>query len=258
MAAKRNTGKKRQTPAKRKARSGVNLDLVKALGHELRVEILGILNERVASPNELSQELGEGLSQVSYHVKVLKDYKCIKQVKTVPRRGAVEHYYRATASAFLTNRDWHALPRSIRPGLSADLFDLIRGDVVRSLEEGSFDARPDRHLSRTPLLLDEAGWKKVQKVLEKALDEVVGIQKDASARLAKSGEEGINASVAILGFELPEAPSQRGKASKAKAKAKGKGKAKVKGKAKAKGKGKAKGKAKAKGKGKSGAKGSRK
>lgn len=45
------------------------------------------------SPNELSKGLGEGLSQVSYHVKVLKEYGCIKLKKTEPRRGAVEHYY---------------------------------------------------------------------------------------------------------------------------------------------------------------------
>ncbi|HZK15780.1 MAG TPA: winged helix-turn-helix domain-containing protein, partial [Solirubrobacterales bacterium] len=131
----------------------MNIDLVKALGHELRVEILGILNERMASPNELSKELEEGLSQVSYHVKVLKDYKTITQVKTEPRRGAVEHYYRATSSAFLTDRDWHSLPASVRPGLSADLLELIMGDAVRSLEEGVFDERVDRHMSRTPLLL---------------------------------------------------------------------------------------------------------
>ena len=80
--------------------------LVKALAHPLRVEILTILNERMASPNELSKELEEGLSQVSYHVKVLKDFECIEMVKTEPRRGAVEHYYRATARAFLTDSDW--------------------------------------------------------------------------------------------------------------------------------------------------------
>ncbi|MGB7587084.1 MAG: helix-turn-helix domain-containing protein [Solirubrobacterales bacterium] len=100
MAAKR----KRTSKAKQKKSLALELNLIKALAHEMRVEIFGILNERVASPNELAKELGEGLSQVSYHVKVLKDYGCIKLVKTEPRRGAVEHYYRATAGAFLAGR----------------------------------------------------------------------------------------------------------------------------------------------------------
>lgn len=230
MAAKGKTTKRKKAKSKGSNSVGVNIDLVKALGHELRVEILGILNERMASPNELSKELDEGLSQVSYHVKVLKDYKTITQVKTEPRRGAVEHYYRATSSAFLTDRDWHSLPDSVRPGLSADLLELIMGDAVRSLEEGVFDQRKDRHMSRTPLLLDEEGWQEVQKCLAGALKDVLKAQKKASTRLSRSGEDGFNACVSLLGFELPEAPSRRKKATK------GKGKAKVGAKAKGKAK----------------------
>jgi DNA-binding transcriptional ArsR family regulator len=232
LAVKSKTTKAKKSKKRNTKGTGVNLNLVKALAHELRVEILGILNERMASPNELAKELEEGLSQVSYHVKVLKDYECITLVKTEPRRGAVEHYYRATSSAFLTDRDWHELPDSVRPGLSADLLELILGDAVRALEEGTFDARKDRHMSRTPLLLDEEGWEEVGGILEQALKGVVQAQKKASTRLSRSGEEGFNAAVAILGFELPEPPSKRKKASKGKAKAKVKAGRKAKGKAK--------------------------
>lgn len=69
--------------------------LVMALAHELRVEILGVLIEREATPNELARLLDEGLSQVSYHIKVLTDYEVIELTKTEPRDGAVEHFYRA-------------------------------------------------------------------------------------------------------------------------------------------------------------------
>ena len=109
---------KTKTKTRDKA-TGVDQRLVKALAHPLRVQILTILNERMASPNELSKELEEGLSQVSYHVKVLKDFECIEMVKTEPRRGAVEHYYRATARAYLSDKDWQNLPDSVKPGLSA-------------------------------------------------------------------------------------------------------------------------------------------
>jgi DNA-binding transcriptional ArsR family regulator len=235
LAAKSKTRNNKRAKGKRKSKTtGVNQMLVKALAHELRVEILGILNERMASPNELAKELDEGLSQVSYHVKVLKDYECIELIKTEPRRGAVEHYYRATSRAFLTDRDWHELPPSVRPGLSADLLELMLGDAVRALEEGTFDARDDRHMSRTPIILDEEGWQEVLGVMEGALFDVVKAQKKAATRLAKSGEEGFSASVAMMGFELPEPPSQRRSASKGKAKSKRSLKAKGKAKAKAK------------------------
>lgn len=212
MAARTQATRKR--PAKRKRKAGIDERLVKSLTHGLRVEILTILNERIASPNELSKELGEGLSQVSYHVKVLKDYGCIELVKTEPRRGAVEHYYRATSRAWLTDRDWDQLPASVRPGMSADLLELILGDAVAALEDGTLDARVDRHMSRTPLILDEEGWKEVTETLSTTLDEIAAIQTRSSGRLAKSDGGGFSASVAMLGFEVPEGDRRRAKAAK--------------------------------------------
>ena len=212
MAAR--TEATRKGPARRRRKAGIDERLVKSLTHGLRVEILSILNERIASPNELSKELGEGLSQVSYHVKVLKDYECIELVKTEPRRGAVEHYYRATSRAWLTDRDWNHLPPSVRPGMSADLLELILADAVASLEEGTLDARVDRHMSRTPLILDETGWKEVTETLGSTLDEIVAIQTRSSERLSKSDGEGFPASVSLLGFEMPEGNRPRSKRSK--------------------------------------------
>lgn len=209
---------KRSSKATKKQRGVIDQRLVKALTHELRVEILGILNERIASPKELSDELGEGLSQVSYHVKVLRDYECIELVKTEPRRGAVEHYYRATSRAFLTDRAWHQLPDSIRPGLSADLLELVVGDARDSLEQDVFDVRKDRHLSRTQMIVDEAGWKELSKTLNDTLKQVEQIQGKSSTRLRKSGEDGFTASVSLLGFERAvageKASGPKGKKSK--------------------------------------------
>lgn len=234
MAAKATTSKKKGR-AKKKGKTrrikGVDQRLVKALAHELRVEILTILNERMASPNELAKELDEGLSQVSYHVKVLKDYECIELVKTEPRRGAVEHYYRATSRPFVSDRDWQVLPSTVRAGLSAELLELIQGDAVRALIEGTFEAREDVHLTRTLMLLDERGWDDLMGALTDTLTRVSKIQTECSTRMRKSGDEGINVSVSMLGFELPEMPSDRPKST---GKAKGKTKGRAKGKAKAK------------------------
>jgi DNA-binding transcriptional ArsR family regulator len=231
LAAKTRTSKAKPKGKAKKARGtkGVDLRLVKALAHELRVEILTILNERMASPNELAKELGEGLSQVSYHVKVLKDYETITLVKTEPRRGAVEHYYRATSRPFVSDRDWQQLPGSVRSSLSAELLELIQEDAIHALVEGTFDARADAHLTRNLALLDEKGWRDLMKGLGATQNLISKVQTESAVRLQKSGEEGIPVSVAVLGFELPEQPSQRGAK-----KAKGKGKAKAKAKAKAK------------------------
>jgi DNA-binding transcriptional ArsR family regulator len=178
--------------------------LIKALAHPLRGHALAILNERIASPNELSKELGEGLSQVSYHVKVLKDCECIELVKTEPRRGAVEHYYRATARAFLTDRDWAQLPASIQTGMSAKLLQAMFNEAAAALEIGTFDARDDRHVSWTPMIVDEKGWGKLIDVLAEALDRVLAIRTECSDRLAKGDAEGMAVSISMMGFEAPK------------------------------------------------------
>ncbi|HXV04556.1 MAG TPA: helix-turn-helix domain-containing protein [Solirubrobacterales bacterium] len=231
MAAKTKTNSKARGKTKSAGKRGLNLGLVKALAHELRVEILAILNERMASPNELAKELNEGLSQVSYHVKVLRDYNCIELVKTEPRRGAVEHYYRASSRAFLTDRDWPQIPDTIRVGMSADLFQAVIDDAIAAMEEGKFDERTDRHLSWTPLILDEQGWADMRKTLDESLERVLEIHAESAKRLGKTGEQGFPASVSMLGYEVPltsarKLPKRKAKSSAARTKAKSKARSK--------------------------------
>jgi len=190
-----------KSKSKKKSSGGVDQRLVKALAHPLRVEILAILNERMASPNELSKELEEGLSQVSYHVKVLKDFECIEMTKTEPRRGAVEHYYRATARAFLSDKDWKTLPDSIKPGMSAAVVKMVIDEVVTALNAGTFDTREDRHLSFTPGHVDEQGWQESVDLVNETLDKVIKIHAASAKRLAKSGEQGIPTTAVLMNFE---------------------------------------------------------
>lgn len=229
LPAKTKTAKGRKKGKGRaKSKRGVNQALVKSLAHELRAEILAILNERMASPNELAKELDEGLSQVSYHVKVLKDYGVIRLVKTEPRRGAVEHYYRATSRAYLSDRDWHELPKSVREAMSADLFQMILDDVVASLEGEVFDSREDRHMSWTPMMVDAEGWAEINAIIDAALKQILKAQQASVKRLARSKEDGINMSVAMLGYEVPEKAAKKSPKRKSKASAKKKAKAKAK------------------------------
>jgi DNA-binding transcriptional ArsR family regulator len=202
---------KRKSKSKKK-QTGIDQKLVKALAHPLRVQILMILNERMASPNELSKELEEGLSQVSYHVKVLKDFECIEMVKTEPRRGAVEHYYRATTRAFFTDAEYQHLPDSIKPGATAAVMRMMMEDVSSSLDGGTFTARDDMHLSWTPGVVDEQGWKEVASLVNETLENIIGIHAASAKRLTKSGETGIPVTAVLMNFESmpPEAKSSKG------------------------------------------------
>jgi DNA-binding transcriptional ArsR family regulator len=178
--------------------------LIRALGHPIRVRALTILNERVASPNELARHLGAHLGSVSYHVRILLELGAIELVRTEPRRGAVEHFYRATMRPFFNDEDWAAMPESLRQSISATILELVWNDVQDACRSGAFDERDDRHLSRTPLVVDEQGWQDVGEVLAEALDRVMDIQAESAARLAESGGEGLATKLELMYF--PSAP----------------------------------------------------
>lgn len=69
--------------------------LAKALSNEVRARALELLAEGARSPKLIATELELDLRAVAYHVRVLKKLGCIELVETLPRRGAVEHVYRA-------------------------------------------------------------------------------------------------------------------------------------------------------------------
>lgn len=182
--------------------------LVKALNHELRVQMLTIFTERTASPNELARELDEGLSQVSYHVKVLRDLDLIELVKTEPRRGAVEHYYQASARPLLDTPEWAQLDPNVREAVSSYGIELIIADAARAIQAGTFDSREERHMSRTPVLLDEEGFREAAATQDAALEAIFDAQAASAARMTKSGEEGVPTLAAMLCFEMPGSRSK--------------------------------------------------
>lgn len=192
---------------KTKKKDGVEQIVAKAFAHPLRVQILIILNERVASPNLLSQELDQSLNLVAYHVRVLEKYDCIELVDTKQRRGATEHFYRATRRQFLTDSEWARMPENLRPGLAGAMLKSVFEDLEDASNSGTLDEVDDLHLSRTPMVVDKQGWTDVSELLRQTLDRVLEIQAEASKRLAEGGEEeeGILSKVHMLHFKSPAA-----------------------------------------------------
>ena len=167
----------------------------------MRARILVILNERVASPNEIAEMIDERLPNVSYHVRALLDLGCIELVDTAQRRGAIEHYYRAIVRPFFSDSDWKRIPKSGRQAISDTLLHVIWDDVSDSIEAGAFDSRADRYLSHSPMLLDEQGWSEIARVMARALGEVEKIESQSARRLKKSKESGVPTSVVLMQFE---------------------------------------------------------
>jgi DNA-binding transcriptional ArsR family regulator len=160
---------------------------VKAISHPIRHKVLVMLNDRVASPNEMATELGESLGRVSYHVRRLAEIGAIELVRTEPRRGAVEHYYRAKARPWFSGADWARLPRSTRHDILGQSLGRLGADVVAAAAADGFDH--DRvHVSSTPLALDDRALADLGKLLEGTLERALELQAEAAGRRAGNGD----------------------------------------------------------------------
>jgi DNA-binding transcriptional ArsR family regulator len=193
---------------KRQTASAVDSRLAKALAHPLRVQLLAALNEGVASPNELAKKLDEPLTNVSYHVRMLHDLGCIELVETEPRRGALEHYYRAVVRPFFGDRDWKRLPKNARGSISDAVLQLVWEDAAEAIKGGLFDEREDRHLSRSVLSLDEQGWNDLHDLLAQTLDKAMQIQADSASRASKNGDEAFNVNLVMMTHPTPSSAKE--------------------------------------------------
>jgi DNA-binding transcriptional ArsR family regulator len=179
--------------------------VVKAIAHPLRHRILAILNERVASPKQIADEVGERLPNVAYHVKILDDLGAIELVSTAQRRGATEHYYRALMRPFFDDSAWAELPVSTRRSVIESNLQHIFRDLRAAMGGGGFDDT-DVHVSRTPVVLDAKGYQQMTELLAKTLDRVLEIQEKSAARMVRSKEDGRVTEVVIMHFDkIPEA-----------------------------------------------------
>lgn len=160
--------------------------LVKALAHPLRVQILGVLEERVASPSDLAQELGAPLGNVSYHVRTLADLGLLKLVRRRTRRGAVEHYYQARGRATVTDRAWSQVPSVVRRSMVGVALDQAVEQAVAAAAAGGFDG-DSSSLTRHSLSLDEAGLREAGSALQRLHDELAAIQERSSGRTEADG-----------------------------------------------------------------------
>lgn len=167
---------------RRKASSGaIDYDLFKAMAHPLRYELLMKLEGRAASANELSKEVNASIGTVSYHVRLLEQMGFAELVDEKLRRGAVEHFYRATERAWFSKRGWARLPVAVRRSIAGATLASIWDSIKQAAAANAFD-EADTHVSSTALALDEQAYPAVREVLDVALQQVRDIQAEALAR----------------------------------------------------------------------------
>ena len=178
--------------------------VVKALAHPLRVRILGMLEDRTASPSELAEELEAPLGNVSYHVRQLAALGLIKLVKKTPRRGAIEHHYKAEARPQITDQAWAGVPEIVKKAMIGATLGQISEQVNQAAAEEGF-ARAEAHVTRTQFVVDAQGWRELAGELADVLGRLEAVERRAADRLAGSHGEEQRATLVQLLFDTPEA-----------------------------------------------------
>lgn len=175
--------------------------------YPLRMKIVTELYMREMSPKEFFEEFGGGsISRVCRHFEKLVEYGWLKLIRTETggkRRGAVEHFYRATELVIVDEETWAQLPVPMRTALSWISVEQLGEQVKAAIAADTFDARPDHHLTWTPLLLDELGWKRVITAANALFEMVIEEQECSKSRVAKSGETPALITTALAAFESP-------------------------------------------------------
>jgi DNA-binding transcriptional ArsR family regulator len=139
-----------------------------------------------ASPSELADALEEPLGNVSYHVRVLRELDCLELSRTEPRRGALEHFYRATVSPWLSDEQWARLPPAFRHRTTAQTLAKTVQAAVEAGGRGAFD-EPEGHVSRIALEVDEAGRDEIAALLEETHEAALRIHAASVRRRAEQG-----------------------------------------------------------------------
>lgn len=185
------------------------------IAHPVRVQILTIANERPISPSRYVEEVmgfdpvaepadyKRGLSHVSYHFRELEKAGCIEATDFVPKRGAVEHIYRAVTRAILSDEEWEKVPMAERSRVMTVAWQGLMGRTEAARLAHTLEKRDDAWLAWTEAKLDEHGWAEMTATLAASFAELEQIRRDAEERLGETGGLAIPSTFSLMGFESP-------------------------------------------------------
>jgi AcrR family transcriptional regulator len=160
--------------------------------------VLTLISARTAVVEEIAKQIGVPIEKVEGYVAELTREGLVEVVES----GEGEPRYRL-GLGWIDEDLWPRLSWEERERISARIRKLISTDIDRAVETRSFDRRPDRHLSRFPLTLDEEGWRRAAELHYSTLAGLVEIEREVIERLANSDEVPVEARSIIAFFEMP-------------------------------------------------------
>lgn len=162
----------------------------------------------MASPNEIAKLLKKPLATVSFHVAELRRDGVVELIKRVPRRGAIEHFYRATKPPKITAEEWLEMPKASRRQIAALGLQVVVADALSALRHGKFED-DDMYLVWMPMKLRPAGQDEVTALQAEILERLTAIKEEHGIPEDEETDQPMKVAVAlrfergIPGFRRP-------------------------------------------------------
>jgi hypothetical protein len=109
----------------------------------------------------------------------------------------LEHIYAAPRHVTVSDAAWERLPPDERTRVLMTALRLMWDYLRRSAVAGGFD-RPEAHFSRTPMRVDETGWRALSEAAKGWLETAAQIERDSARR---GSDELFDAGLVMFLFE---------------------------------------------------------
>lgn len=182
--------------------------LAKVFADDVCLEIIAETNLQEMSARSFHDEVGGApVESIRRRFKMLAEIGWLSKVSEKrggKRRGAAEHFYRATAPPIFDPQVWGVVPDSIKASYRWRTFEQLSDLVKEAIEAGTFEARSDNHLSWSLLRLDRRGWENVATAINALSTFIFEAQEQAKLRMSSTGERPVTATLALAAFESPK------------------------------------------------------
>lgn len=176
--------------------------IARLIRHPVRAHALLAYAEAETSPSRIAAELNAAVNLVSYHTQVLRRSGAIELVRTEPRRGAKEHFYRAVLPGDIEDAEWENLPLKLRRVLVRGVIDGVMRQAADALPHGGMDRAPT-HVSRNYFLLDRRAAQELASLL---YDTVTRARAIALASRRRGDKDAAAHELVIMSFERASRP----------------------------------------------------
>jgi len=183
------------------------LRIGKVLADDLNLAIVDELNQAAMTPSQLHATLG-GATSTTFLRKCKRLAKLGWAVDVDTKTGGKLHganlyQFRAAVPDVSESDIFNGIPASVRKGQSWEAIQPFIATSIAAIDAGTFNSRFDRHLSLSPLLVDEIGWVQVNKALRTFEETLLGLEADLTHRFRGKHPRGFSAAFLATCFQIP-------------------------------------------------------